>query len=134
MTEYTEVPASSAEWIDASIRAALPRDGGWHVSYRIARASAHKPARAATVQDYEWKIWHDDFDRDGWIPGLTYYTAFVDGRDNLVLTYANSDTGVSNPSNTPQTALLLPLENVVALLARVLSAVETYPPNRYGHS
>lgn len=137
MTEYTEVPAASADWIDSAIRAALPRDAGWHVSYRIARASAHKPAREATVQDYEWKIWHDDFGRDGWTPGLTYYTAFVDGRGNLALTYGNNDIGATsgNPLFVPQKALLLSLASIERLLAGVLNnRRDEFPPNRYGYS
>ncbi len=136
MTEFTEVPATSADWIDAAIRAALPRDGGWHVSYRIARESAHKPAREATVQDYEWKIWHDDFDRDGWTPDLTYYIAFVDGRGNLALIYGNNDIGApsGNPLLVPQKALLLSLANVERLLAGVLHRRDDFPPNRYGYT
>ena len=134
MSEFTGMPAASAEWIGAAIRAALPRDPGWHVSYRIARVSAPKAASDAGVQDYEWKIWHDDFDREGWPPGLTYYEAFADARGNLVLTYGNSDVGISNPTNTPQKALVLPLAYVERLLSRVLSDAGTYPPNRYGYS
>lgn len=136
MDELNEIAPVGADWIDARIRAALPRDGGWHVSHRIAHASAHKPARAAAVQDYEWKIWHEDFDRDGWTPGLTYYAAFVDGRGNLALTYGNDDKGAAsgNPLLVPQRALLLPLANVERLLAGVLRRRDDFPPNRYGFS
>jgi len=134
MTEFTEMPAPNADWIGAAIRAALTDDPGWHVSYRLARTSAHKAADAAGSQDHEWKIWHDDFDRLGAGPGLTYYEAFLDGRGNLVFSYGNSDAGIANPANTPLHALLLPLRYLETLLARVLRDRETYPPNRYGLS
>ncbi|MBL8662495.1 MAG: hypothetical protein JNM29_06685 [Candidatus Odyssella sp.] len=134
MTGFTEMDSAEVEWIGAAIQAALPHAPGWHVGFRIARVSAQKPAADASVQDYAWKIWHDDFDRDGWPPGLTYYEAFADARGNLVLTYGNSDIGVSNPTNTPQKALILPLAHVERLLSRVLSDAGTYPPNRYGYS
>ena len=131
MTDFTELPAPTAERIGAAIRAALPADPGWHVSYRIVRESAHIAADEAGLSDYEWKIWHDDFDRLGTGPGLAYYEAFAAGRWHVAFTYGNTDHGVAN---RPIQAVLLPLTLLETLLAAVLRDRVRYPPNRYGYT
>ncbi len=121
----------TADWIETAIRAALPNEPGWHVSFRIARESADKAADEANLADYIWKIWHDDFDRLGAGPGLTYFEAFVAGRWHLAITFGNTDVGVAR---APLQSALLPFALLETLLAEMLRDLVRYPPNRYGYS
>lgn len=123
-----ESPAADPrDFAETHLRAALPP--GWIANFRIARGARHLPADALQLQHYEWRIFRDGDPADD---GFEHYYAYLNGRQQLVLVYGNSDAGVGGPQNFWDSAMAIPLANLGLVLPFVFARMHEFPPNRFG--